>query len=240
MSRPIKCRRVAFMPSVTYFKPAGIPLRFLEEVRLSVEEAEALRLKELMGLEQEQGAEKMNISRQTFQRVLASARQKVADALLNGKAIRIEGGNFQVMPVIPSCHKEQEENKNRKDIGGKIMRYAMPVSGDRLMSHFGQATEFMLLDVDKDGRVARKETIKVTPHSCGTLPGELAKLGVGVVLAGGMGMGPRMAFRDSNINVVLGVTEPDPEKAVAAHAGHTLKSGENVCDHGDTICDHRQ
>jgi predicted DNA-binding protein (UPF0251 family) len=96
MSRPFKCRRVAFMPGVTYFKPAGIPLRYLEEVRLSVEEVEALRLKELEGLEQVQGAQKMNISRQTFQRVLASARHKVADALLNGKAIRIEGGNFEI------------------------------------------------------------------------------------------------------------------------------------------------
>jgi len=84
------------MPGVTYFKPAGIPLKDLVEIRLSVEEAEALRLKELEGLEQEQGAEKMNISRQTFQRILATARQKVVDALLNGKAIRIEGGNFEI------------------------------------------------------------------------------------------------------------------------------------------------
>src|SRR3972149_5679670 len=96
MSSPPKCRRVEFLPDVTYFKPAGIPLRDLEEVRLSIEEAEALRLKDLEGLEQEQGAEKMNISRPTFQRILASARQKVADALLNGKAIRIEGGNFEM------------------------------------------------------------------------------------------------------------------------------------------------
>ena len=94
MSRPPKCRRVSFLPSVTYFKPAGVPLRALEEVQLSVEEAEAIRLKDLEGLEQEGGAERMNISRPTFQRVLASARQKMADALLNGKAIRIEGGSF--------------------------------------------------------------------------------------------------------------------------------------------------
>ena len=96
MPRPPKCRRVAFLPEATYFKPAGIPLRFLNEVRLSVEEAEAIRLKDLEGLEQEQSAERMNISRPTFQRVLASARQKIADALLNGKAIRIEGGNFEM------------------------------------------------------------------------------------------------------------------------------------------------
>jgi len=93
--RPPRLRRVGFIPQVTYFKPAGIPLRILDEVHLSVEEAEAVRLKDLEGLEQEQCAEKMNISRPTFQRVLGSARQKVADALLHGKAIRIEGGNFQ-------------------------------------------------------------------------------------------------------------------------------------------------
>jgi uncharacterized protein len=96
VARPFKCRRVAFMPGVTYFKPAGIPLRMLEENRISVEEAEALRLKDVEGLEQKEGAKKMNISRPTFQRVLSSARKKIADALLNGKAIRIEGGNFEI------------------------------------------------------------------------------------------------------------------------------------------------
>jgi uncharacterized protein len=236
MSRPFKCRRVEYLPDVNYFKPAGIPLRDLEEVCMSVEEAEALRLKDLEGLEQEQGAEKMNISRPTFQRVLASARQKVADALLNGKAIRIEGGNFQVTPVTLRCN--EEHNVTCKNKGGRFMKYAMPVSGNRLMSHFGQANEFMLLDVGQDGRVVKKETIAVTPHSCGTLPGELAKRGVSVVLAGGMGMGPRMAFQQSNIDVVLGVTESDPEKAVVAHVNHTLENGANVCEHGDTICDH--
>jgi len=108
MSRPFKCRRVAFIPGVTYFKPAGIPLRDLEEVRLSLEEAEALRLKDLEGLEQEQGAEKMNISRPTFQRVLASARKKMADALLNGKAIKIEGGNFEIAHRRFRCHSGHE------------------------------------------------------------------------------------------------------------------------------------
>ena len=96
MSRPPKCRRVAFLPEVTYFKPAGIPLRVLEEVLVSVDEAEAIRLKDLEGLEQEQCAERMGISRPTFQRVLESARQKIADAVLHGKAIRIAGGNFEM------------------------------------------------------------------------------------------------------------------------------------------------
>ena len=96
------------MPGVTYFKPAGIPLRALEEIRLTVEEAEAIRLKDLEGLEQEEGAEKMNISRPTFQRVLASARKKMAEALLNGKAIRIEGGNFEIAHRRFRCQRGHE------------------------------------------------------------------------------------------------------------------------------------
>ncbi len=97
MGRIPKWRRVASIPEVTYFKPAGIPARILEEVCLSVEEAEAIRLKDLEGLEQEECAQRMNISRPTFHRVLESARNKLADALLNGKAIRIEGGNFEMV-----------------------------------------------------------------------------------------------------------------------------------------------
>ena len=108
MSRPQKCRRVEFLPNATYFKPAGVPLKDLEEVCMSIEEAEALRLKDLEGLEQEQGAEKMNISRPTFQRILASARQKIADALLNGKAIRINGGNFEMTWRRFRCHRGHE------------------------------------------------------------------------------------------------------------------------------------
>jgi len=103
MVRTKKCRMVSSLPNITYFKPAGIPLKFLTEIRLSVEEAEALRLKDIDGLQQTEAAGKMGISRPTFQRVLVAARKKVADALLNGKAIRIEGGSFQVSLAGPGC-----------------------------------------------------------------------------------------------------------------------------------------
>jgi predicted DNA-binding protein (UPF0251 family) len=96
MGRQPLWRRVDFLPQVTYFKPAGVPLAHLQEVRLSIEEAEALRLKDIEGLEQDDCAQKMRVSRPTFARILVSARQKMADALLNGKAIRIEGGNYEL------------------------------------------------------------------------------------------------------------------------------------------------
>ena len=96
MGRQPLWRRVDFLPRVTYFKPAGVPLAHLQEVRLPIEEAEALRLKDIEGLEQKDCAQKMRVSRPTFARILLSARRKTADALLNGKAIRIEGGNYEM------------------------------------------------------------------------------------------------------------------------------------------------
>ncbi|NMB41118.1 MAG: DUF134 domain-containing protein [Firmicutes bacterium] len=91
MSRPKKCRRVGFIPENQYFYPRQ---HCLEEVLVFIEEIEAVRLADLEGLEQAAAAEKMNISRGTFQRIVYSARKKIAEALVYGKAIRIEGGNY--------------------------------------------------------------------------------------------------------------------------------------------------
>ncbi len=108
MGRRPLCRRVNFLPSVTYFKPAGIPLRELDEVCLSVEEVEAVRLKDIEDLEQEQCAASMNVSRPTFVRILDAARKKIAEALIEGKAIRIEGGNYEVAARHFRCQNNHE------------------------------------------------------------------------------------------------------------------------------------
>lgn len=94
MPRPRRCRRVYFSPSITYFKPAGARLTQLEESVLTIDELEAIRLTDLLETSQTQAAEKMNISQPTFNRIIASARKKIADAVVNGKAIRVEGGNY--------------------------------------------------------------------------------------------------------------------------------------------------
>jgi len=91
MVRPKKERLIACNPEVTYFKPRAIPLAELEEVALGLEEIEALKLKFLDNLEQEEAAKKMGISRTTFWRIFSNAGRKISDALINGKAIRIEG-----------------------------------------------------------------------------------------------------------------------------------------------------
>jgi uncharacterized protein len=91
MPRPFKCRRVRCSPDTTYFKPRGIPLSELQEINLTLDEFEAIRLADLEGLYQEDASKKMAISRQTFGNIVESARKKIADALVNGKALRISG-----------------------------------------------------------------------------------------------------------------------------------------------------
>lgn len=89
MPRPIKQRRVLFDPNVVYFKPRAVPLSMLKEVDLSLDELEALRLCDLEGLSQNKAAKKMRISQSTIGRILTSARKKVAEALIEGKAIKV-------------------------------------------------------------------------------------------------------------------------------------------------------
>ena len=95
MPRPCRCRRIRCNPDTNYFKPRGIPLDSLEEVSLALDELEAIRLADLKGLYQEDAAKKMKISRQTFGNIIERAHKKIADVLLNAKALKIEGGTVK-------------------------------------------------------------------------------------------------------------------------------------------------
>ena len=92
MPRPHCRRRIAGQPPAAIFKPIGMPMAGLSEVVMTLDEFEAMRLADLDGLYQEEASAQMNVSRTTFSRIIASAHQKLADAIVHGKAIRIEGG----------------------------------------------------------------------------------------------------------------------------------------------------
>jgi predicted DNA-binding protein (UPF0251 family) len=101
MPRPKCCRQIGAMPGRTCFQPEGTTALPCEEVHLTLDEYEAIRLADLEGLYQEQAALRMNISRQTFGRIIEAARRKVADVLVNGKVLKIEGGSVSMKSEIP-------------------------------------------------------------------------------------------------------------------------------------------
>ncbi|MFW6369498.1 MAG: DUF134 domain-containing protein [Myxococcota bacterium] len=96
MPRPFCKRRIAGRPAAAIFKPAGIPMPEIEELVMTLDEFEAMRLADLDGLYHEQAAKQMNVSRPTFSRIIDSAHAKLADAIVHGKAVRIEGGPVKV------------------------------------------------------------------------------------------------------------------------------------------------
>jgi len=110
--RPKRKRLIRFLPEINYFKPAGIPLRNLDEEILSLDEVEAIRLAELDGLDQEEASKKMKISRITFQRILHQAHKKIAKAFIYGKAIKFEGGEIMT-------NQNQDEQKEIQPSSGR-------------------------------------------------------------------------------------------------------------------------
>jgi predicted DNA-binding protein (UPF0251 family)/predicted Fe-Mo cluster-binding NifX family protein len=227
MPRPVKCRCVAFVPGITYFKPAGIPLRELGENHLTVDEIEALRLKDIEDLEQEQGAKSMNVSRATFQRILESARRKIADALLNGKAIRIEGGTFKVTSVGYRCFNDSDESiqvNYSQDKGVQSMKIAVVTDdGKTICQHFGRAQYYTVVTVENGKVINKEQRPKVGHHVAGmqheshdssgtphgfdanaqaSHAGMMANISdCQLVFAGGMGWGAQVSLKQAGIDV---------------------------------------
>jgi predicted DNA-binding protein (UPF0251 family)/DNA-directed RNA polymerase subunit RPC12/RpoP len=147
MPRQQKWRKVEFIPNIQHFIPLGISRADLEENILKIEEIEAMRLKDVEKLEQEDCAKRMHVSRQTFQRILGKAREKITDSIINGKAIRIEGGKYtrNICPVkCMECEKEWQESYENfeKILNGE---YSCPDCGSKkivcknnLKQHFCQ------------------------------------------------------------------------------------------------------
>lgn len=103
MRGPYRRRLVQGPPRINQFKPSGVPAKSLQAITLSIDEYEGIRLADFQGLDHNQAAEKMGISRPTFSRLIEKARNKVAQALINGWMLTIEGGNFDLTHNLYQC-----------------------------------------------------------------------------------------------------------------------------------------
>ena len=112
------------------------------------------------------------------------------------------------------------------------MKYAIPVIGGTISSHFGHCEQFAIFDVEEQNKnIINKELVTSPEHQPDLLPKWLAEKNVSVVIAGGMGPRAQNIFHQNGISVVLGAAESDPEKAVLSHINGTLATGNNECDH---------
>jgi predicted DNA-binding protein (UPF0251 family)/predicted Fe-Mo cluster-binding NifX family protein len=217
MPRPINERRLGAPIPQRVMKPAGIPARELQEVLLGFDEAEALRLADLEGLYQEAAARSMGVSRQTFGRIIEMARRKTADAILNGKALRIDGGEITI-------HEQ----------GESIMKIAVPSRDGLVDEHFGHCKEFLIFKAE-GGALVPEATIS-SPESCGCksgVAGDLAAAGVTHVVAGNMGEGAVRVLSSHGMIVVRGASGDARAAAQAFVNGRFVDSGVGCAGHGE-------
>jgi predicted DNA-binding protein (UPF0251 family)/predicted Fe-Mo cluster-binding NifX family protein len=225
MPRPPKCRLVQDTPEVTYFKPRGVPLRDLTEVYLSVEGFEALRLVDVAGLKHEEAALRMNVSRQTFSRVLAAARKAVAEAVILGQALRIEGGHYVVEGRGPETIRARAEargrgpgrgrafgrNKKTGDPAGPKEQYMSKIAvssegpslDDQVDPRFGRAAGFVIVDpTTMEYEYLDNGASQARAQGAGIQAAELvAGRGVNVVLTGFVGPKAFTALRAAGIGI---------------------------------------
>lgn len=230
MPRPVRCRRIERLPVYRSFSPDDAAAA--EDVRMTVDEFEALRLLDDEGLTQETCAVRMNISRTTVTAIYDSARKKVADALVHGKRLLITGGCCEFEPV--EIHQEIMEK------GSSSMRIAVTYENGEIFQHFGHSEQFKLYDV-VDGKIISEQVVDTNGSGHGALAGFLQAAKVDALICGGVGMGAQMALADAGIQLYAGVQGSADAAAKALVEGNLEYDPDAHCDHHghhDGDCSH--
>ena len=235
MPRPVKCRKVCHFPNVLEFLPADDTEKKMPIV-LTVDEYETIRLLDKKGYSQEQCAESMQIARTTVQRIYEIARKKIADALIDGHPLKIEGGDFIICDGQSSdcsfggCYKHEIYQKYAVKKGEGIMRIAVTYENGQIFQHFGHTETFKIYDVE-EGKVLHSEVVDTNGSGHGALAGVLNALNVDVLICGGIGGGAQTALAAAGIKLFGGVSG-DADKAVEAFINETLDYNPDVkCSH---------
>ena len=176
MPRNAKCRRVCQMPAHCRFAPEQ-PARG-EAVVLTVEEYEAIRLMDYLGLNQEEAAAQMWVARTTVQRIYAQARRKLAAFLVEGRPLQIGGGSYSLCPQV--CLPKWK--------GSILMKIAVTYENGQVFQHFGHTAQFKLYDVE-NGAIASSQVVDTNGSGHGALAGFLKDHQVDALICGGIGGG---------------------------------------------------
>ena len=202
MPRPKKCRRVCDYPQTLTFLPEDHKNRE-QVVILTVDEYETIRLIDKEGLSQEQCGDFMQVARTTVQQIYASARKKLADVLVDGLPLRIEGGDYQLCSGgdraygCSNCYKQKLNQQYAKPKGETIMRSAVTYENGEIFQHFGHTEQFKVYNVE-NSKIISSEVVDTNGNGHGALAGVLSALHVDALICGGIGGGNCGGCRDSD------------------------------------------
>lgn len=223
MPRKVKCRKVCHYPQTLEFLPQNNNAE-QEPIILTVDEYEAIRLIDRRGMSQEQCAAFMQIARTTVQRIYETARKKLADFVVEGRPLRIEGGDFRLCNGSSTgcgcvdCFKQKLYEKY-KEKGEDIMRIAVTYENGEIFQHFGHTEEFKVYDV-QDGKVVASEVVDTNGQGHGALAGVLTALKADVLICGGIGGCAQMALAAAGIKLYGGVSGSADAAVEALLAGN--------------------
>ncbi|MEG0829397.1 MAG: DUF134 domain-containing protein [Anaerovoracaceae bacterium] len=212
MSRPRKKRRVCCMPEVTVFAPLGIDQKY-QPVNMSIDEYETIRLIDLEGLSQDHCAARMSVARTTVQSIYDSARSKLANFIVNGTQLNIQGGEYLLCNESMSpCGHVCPKGKCHLIKGGSKMKVAVTYAQGEVFQHFGQTKEFKLYTIE-DSKILDSKVISSEGFSHGDLAKFLKDQGVTTLICGGIGAGARVAITETGIELLPGANG-NADKAV--------------------------
>ena len=234
MPRPKKCRRICDYPQTPSFIPAEMP-EPMDAVILTLEEYETIRLIDKEGLSQEQCGDFMQVARTTVQQIYSSARKKLADVIVDGLPLRIEGGDYQLCnggsrTCGSECYKQKYNRQYAKPKGENMMRIAVTYENGEIFQHFGHTEQFKLYDVE-EGKIVSAQVVDSNGSGHGALAGVLSALKVDALICGGIGGGAQTALAAAGIKLYGGVTGSADAAAEALAAGRLVFNPNVHCDH---------
>ena len=237
MPRPMKCRKVCHFPQILEFSPVDVNTE-REPVILAVDEYETIRLIDKQGFSQEQCAGFMQIARTTVQRIYESARKKLADAIVDGRPLRIEGGDFRLCNGQSGncgqsgCFKQMVYQQYKIEKGDYIMRVAVTYENGQIFQHFGHTEQFKVYDV-QEGKIIDANIVDTNGSGHGALAGVLTALNADVLICGGIGGGAQAALAAANIKLYGGVSGNSDDAVVALLNGNLAYNPNIICNHHD-------
>jgi len=220
MPRPIRCRKIQSLPEFYSFAPEDF--KDGENVNLTLDELETVRLLDCAGLTQEESAKMMAVARTTVTALYESARRKIADCILNGKRLVISGGKWSVSDELIAA-------KFGKT-GDIDMRIAVTYANGDVFQHFGHTENFKVYDI-ADGKVVKSEVINTNGQGHGALATFLKNASVDTLICGGIGGGAQSALTEAGIKFYGGVTGSADEAVNALLAGNLNYNPNVQCNH---------